>query len=81
MNPYLDINYVDRTEEIKKMFDETLEDMRNDPCIYAEVVNDLLFHWVYGTRETELMHLFKKNIIKIKALNVLSEVVIFSFEE
>ena len=66
MNLYLDINYVDRTEEIKKLFDETLEDMRIDPCIYAEVVNDLLFHWIYGTRETPLMQLFKDNIIKSK---------------
>ena len=66
MNLYLDINCVDRTEEIKKLFDETLEDMRNDPCIYAEVVNDLLFHWIYGTGETPLMQLFKDNIVKSK---------------
>ena len=55
MNTYLDINYQDRTEEIEELFEPTLNSIKRDPETYAQLVNDLLFHWMYGTRETELM--------------------------
>jgi len=55
MNPYLDINYVDRTDDIEKAYQPTLEDIKADPEYYAELINDLLFHWIYNTRETRLM--------------------------
>jgi hypothetical protein len=45
------------------MFTPTLEDIKNDPEFYAELVNDLMFHWMHGTRETELMIMAKKNQI------------------
>lgn len=62
MNPYLDINYVDRAEEIGASFEPTLEDIKNDPQFYARLVNDLMYHWVYGTRETPLMVIAKDNL-------------------
>lgn len=62
MNPYLDINYVDRAEEIEASFELTLEDIKNDPQFYARLVNDLMYHWVYGTRETPLMVIAKDNL-------------------
>ena len=69
MNPYIDINYVDRTEEVEAAYQPTLEDIKRDPAFYAELVNDLMFHWVHGTRETPLMILAKqknssKSIVK-----------------
>ena len=64
-SPYIDLNYVDRTQEVEDAFEPTLEDIKNDPGFYAELVNDLLFHWVYGTRETPLMNMVKQNIIQI----------------
>jgi len=54
-NPYIDINMVDRTQQIEDAFAPTLEDIKNDPMFYAELVNDLMYHWIYGTRETKLM--------------------------
>jgi hypothetical protein len=63
MNPYLDLNYVDRTDEVEAAFQPTLEDIKSDPQFYAELVNDLMFHWVYGTRETKLMNLAKENMV------------------
>ena len=65
-NPYLDINYVDRSREVYSAFDKTLEDINNDPEFYAELVNDLLFHWIHGTRETRLMNLAKDNLLNTK---------------
>lgn len=62
INPYLDLNYVDRTDEIEALFDPTVEDVENDPEFYAELVNDLLYHWVYGTRETYAMNKAKNNL-------------------
>lgn len=62
MNPYLDIDYVDRTEEIEAAFAPTLEDIKHDPEFYAELVNDLMYHWAYGTRETPLMWMAKANL-------------------
>jgi hypothetical protein len=62
-NPYLDLNYVDRTEQVEREYAPTLNDIQNDPEFYAELVNDLLFHWVYGTRETALMITAKKNLL------------------
>jgi hypothetical protein len=59
MNPYIDINGVDRYGEIETVYHPTLEDIKNDPEFYAELVNDLLFHWMYGTRETPLMVMAK----------------------
>lgn len=61
MNPYLDQNYVDRTEQVEALFQPTLEDIKADPEFYAELINDLMFHWVFSTRETPLMHQAKKN--------------------
>ena len=52
---YIDANYINRTAEIEEAFTPTLEDIKNDPEFYAELVNDLMYHWVYGTRETPLM--------------------------
>lgn len=62
-SPYVDINYKDRTEEVIDDFQPTLEDIKNDPNFYAELVVDLLYHWVYGTRETPLMVMAKKNLL------------------
>jgi hypothetical protein len=62
-NPYLDINYVDRSKQIENAFESTLEDIKADPEFYAELVNDLLYHWVYGTRETPLMVTTKQNML------------------
>ena len=63
MNPYIDINGIDRTNEIEELFLPTVKDIEADPRFYAELVNDLLFHWVYGTRETRMMVITKKNLI------------------
>lgn len=63
MNPYVDINNIDRTIEIENAFTPTLEDIKLDPEFYAELVNDLMYHWVYGTRETQMMVLAKKNML------------------
>jgi hypothetical protein len=60
-NYYLDSDWKDRTVEIENAFSPTLEDIKNDPEFYAELVNDLMFHWMYGTRETPLMNLAKRN--------------------
>jgi len=51
----------DRSQEIENQFSPTLEDIRNDPEFYAELVNDLMYHWMYGTRETPLMVMAKNN--------------------
>jgi len=60
-NPYLDINNIDRSQEIDDAYAPTLEDIKQDPEFYAELVNDLMFHWMHGTRETALMIMAKKN--------------------
>lgn len=65
-NPYLDINWVDRTEEIEARFSSTLDDIKRDPELYAELVNDLLFHWIHGTRETPIMNMFKSGVVDSK---------------
>ena len=61
-NPYLDMNYIDRRQQVEDAFEPTLEDIKNDPEFYAELVNDLMYHWVYGTRETPLMNIAKGNL-------------------
>jgi len=66
MNPYLDLNNVDRSNEVEAAFTPTLEDIKSDPQFYAELVNDLMFHWMYGTRETELMVMAQRNYIQGK---------------
>jgi hypothetical protein len=63
-NPYLDANYVDRTDEIEAAFAPILDDIGRDPQFYAQLVNDLLYHWIHGTRETALMNMVKENILK-----------------
>jgi hypothetical protein len=63
MNPYLDLNYIDRTDEVEAQYEPTLEDIKRDPHLYAELVNDLMFHWMYGTRETALMKLAKNALL------------------
>ena len=62
-NPYLDINWIDRTEEVQALYDKTVADIKVDPGLYAELVNDLLFHWIHGTKETPLMNMFKQDIL------------------
>ena len=44
MNYYIDINFKDRSQEIENVFQPTLEDIKNDPEFYAELVNDLIYH-------------------------------------
>ena len=61
MNYYIDINGIDRTKEIENDFAPTLQDIKEDPEFYAELVNDLMFHWMYGTKETPLMIMAKRN--------------------
>ena len=61
-NPYIDIQGVDRTAEIEAQFQPTLEDIKADPAYYSELVTDLLYHWVYGTRETALMVMAKRAV-------------------
>ena len=63
INPYLDINYKDRTSEIEELYIPTVIDIKQDPEMYAELVNDLLFHWIYGTRETPLMVMVKNKMV------------------
>lgn len=63
MNPYLDLNNVDRSNEVEAAFTPTLEDIKSDPQFYAELVNDLMFHYVHGTQETEIMKMAKRNMV------------------
>lgn len=63
MNYYIDINYKDRSREVENAFLPTLEDIKNDPEFYAELVNDLMYHWVFGTRETPMMNLARQNML------------------
>jgi hypothetical protein len=63
INPYIDANRIDRTKQIEEAFAPTREDIQNDPAFYAELVNDLMYHWVYGTRETKLMFSAKESLL------------------
>ena len=54
-NPYIDTNNIDRSQEIEDMFQPTLEDIKNDPEFYAELVNDLMYHVKYGIGTTQIM--------------------------
>ena len=63
MNYYIDINFKDRLQEIENAFQPTLENIKNDPELYAELVNDLMYHWIYGTRETPMMNLARQNML------------------
>jgi len=65
INYYLDANNTDRTQEVEDMFDTTLQDITEDPALIAELVNDLLFHWIHGTRETPLMVMVKNNFLDL----------------
>jgi len=56
-NPYIDTNNIDRSQEIEDMFQPTLEDIKNDPEFYAELVNDLMYHVKYGTGVTQIMQI------------------------
>ena len=62
-NPYIDKNQVDRSEQVAKAFLPTLEDIKKDPMFYADLVNDLLYHWIYGTRETAFMDMVKESVL------------------
>lgn len=62
-NPYIDQNRIDRTPQIDAAFKPTMEDIKADPAFYAELVNDLLYHWIYGTRETKLMIIARDNVM------------------
>jgi len=66
-NPYVDMSYIDRTDEIEARFKKTVDDMKRDPELYAELVNDLLYHWIYSTRETLIMNMFKQDILNPKS--------------
>lgn len=66
MNPYIDINYVDRTDQIEEAFQPTLEDIQNNPEYYTRLVIDLMSHWVYGTRETAIMINAKDFVLNLK---------------
>jgi hypothetical protein len=56
-NPYIDTNNIDRSQEIEDMFQPTLDDIKNDPEFYAELVNDLMYHVKYGTGVTQIMQI------------------------
>ena len=60
-NPYIDVNGKDRSNQIETSFSPTLEDIKMDPEFYAELVNDLMFHWMYGTQITPLMDMARYN--------------------
>jgi hypothetical protein len=60
-NPYIDTNNIDRSQEIEDMFQPTLEDIKNDPEFYAELVNDLMFHIAHGTGTTQIMQMAINN--------------------
>jgi hypothetical protein len=60
-NPYIDITGVDRSEQIEDAFASTLEDIKNDPEFYAELVNDLMFHIARGTGTTQIMQMAINN--------------------
>ena len=62
-NPYIDANRIDRAKQIEYAFAPTLEDIYDDPHFYAELVNELMFHWVYGTQETKLMLSAKESLL------------------
>ena len=61
MNYYIDANGIDRSKEIENDYKPTLMDIQEDPEFYTELVNDLMAHWMYGTRETPLMNMAKRN--------------------
>ena len=63
MNYYIDANGIDRSKEIKDDYTPTLMDIQEDPEFYTELVNDLMAHWMYGTRETPLMNMAKRNYL------------------
>jgi hypothetical protein len=61
MNPYIDRNNVDRSNEIESCFIPTLEDIKDDPRFYAELVTDLLYHWSEGTAVTPIMDMARRH--------------------
>jgi len=63
MNPYIDINGIDRTKEIESDFNPTLQDIKEDPEFYAELVNDLMYYWVYKIKATPMMNLARQNML------------------
>lgn len=68
-NPYIDRNNIDRSQEIEDMFQPTLEDIKNDPEFYAELVNDLMYHVKYGTGITQIMQIGLASIEAFDAPN------------
>ena len=62
-NPYIDINFKDRSKEVEDAFAPTLDDIKSDPEFYAELVTDLMWHWVHNTRETKIMVIAKQNML------------------
>lgn len=59
-NPYVDANGVDRSNEIEFAFENTKAAMTCDPDFYAELLNDFLFQYIHGTKETPMMQMVKK---------------------
>lgn len=59
-NPYVDANGVDRSNEIEFAFETTKAAMMCDPAFYAELLNDFLFQYLHGTKETPTMQMVKK---------------------
>lgn len=59
-NPYIDINFKDRSAEAVTLMTSIEEDIKNDPQFYAEILTDMYLHWKYGTRETPMMWHFRE---------------------
>ena len=63
-NPYLDLNFKDRTNEVEELKIKVLDSLKtptNEKSLelFAELISDMFFHWTEGTFETDLMVLFK----------------------
>lgn len=58
---YIDANGIDRTEQLELAVEASFEELKDDPHFYAELVSDLMFHWIYGTEETPLMKMAREN--------------------
>lgn len=53
----------DLTNEIETAFHPTLQDIKQDPAFYAELVTDLLYHWIYQTGKTAVMDTAKRTVM------------------
>ena len=69
-NPYIDLNFEDRSAEAVALMSSIERDIQNDPQYYAEVITDMLLHWKYGTRETEMMWDLRKAFEEAKFMTL-----------